>query len=313
MKDRPSDSVIPVFKLYGAGLEWPTPDLLHCESIADRSRLHDWEIRPHRHADLTQLLYIRRGWAEVELEGVRTRIDEAAVQVVPPLCIHGFRFSERVEGYVLTLANPLLAQLETALDGQGAALGSAGLHRAGRDRRFLNTLFEAIDREYRTPAPARDLLLQSLVGVLAVWVGRQMLVGQAQRPSRAQELLAAFTDMVEKEFGTQRTVEGYAAQLDITPAYLNTLARRFTGHTAQGVLHQRLLLEAKRQLIYTAMSVSQISDGLGFSEPAYFSRFFKRLTGQSPKAFRASLNAISCEPPKSADSPLPLHRMPGSV
>lgn len=291
MNDQPSESAIPVFKLYGAGLEWPTPDLLHCESIADRSRLHGWEIRPHRHADLTQLLYIRRGWAEVEMEGVRTLIDEAAIQVVPPLCIHGFRFSERVEGHVLTLASPLLAQLETSLDGQQAALRSAGLHRAGPDRRFLNTLFEAINREYRTPAPARGLLLQSLVGVLVVWVGRQLMVSQAQRPSRAQELLAAFIELVEKDFDTQRSVEGYAAQLDITPAYLNTLARRFTGHTAQGLLHQRLLLEAKRRLIYTAMSVSQISDGLGFSEPAYFSRFFKRLTGRSPKEFRASLNA----------------------
>ncbi|MFC3607251.1 helix-turn-helix domain-containing protein [Stutzerimonas tarimensis] len=287
MKPSVPRPAIPVFKLYGDSLDWPTPDLLHCESIADRSRLHDWEIRPHRHADLTQLLYIRRGWAEVEVEGVRTRIDGAAVQVVPPLCIHGFRFSERVEGYVLTLANPLLAQLETALDGQQAALRSAGLHRSGPDRRYLNTLFEAIDREYRTPAPARDLLLQSLVGVLAVWVSRQMLVRQEQRPSRAQALLATFTRLVEQDFCRQPSVEEYAAQLDITPVYLNTLARRFTGHTAQGVLHQRLLLEAKRQLIYTAMTVSQISDGLGFSEPAYFSRFFRRLTGMSPRDFRS--------------------------
>lgn len=293
MKEAEFPPAIPVFKLYGAGLDWPTPDLLHCESIADRSRLHDWEIRPHRHADLTQLLYVRRGWAEIEMEGVRTRIDEAAVQVVPPLCIHGFRFSERVEGHVLTLANPLLAQLEAGLDGQHGALRSAGLHRAGKDRRYLNTLFGAIDREYRTPAPARDLLLKSLVGVLAVWVGRQMLVRQTERPSRAQELLAAFTSMVEAEFSQQRSVEDYAARLDITPAYLNTLARRFTGHTAQGVLHRRLLLEAKRQLIYTAMTASQISDDLGFSEPAYFSRFFKRLTGQSPTEFRLHPNGIT--------------------
>lgn len=296
MKPNDAGPAIPVFKLYGDSVEWPTPDLLHCESIADRSRLHDWEIRPHRHADLTQLLYIRRGWAEVEMEGVRTRIEEAAIQVVPPLCIHGFRFSERVEGHVLTLANPLLAQLEAALDGKQAALRSAGLHFAGTDRRYLNTLFEAIDREYRTPAPARDLLLQSLVGVLAVWVGRQMLVRQEQRPSRGQELLASFTRLVENDFCRQRSVEDYATHLDITPAYLNTLARRFTGHTAQGVLHQRLLLEAKRQLIYTAMTVSQISDQLGFSEPAYFSRFFKRLTGLSPKDFRHHPNGASSQP-----------------
>lgn len=69
MKPRDAHTTIPVFKLYGDGADWPTPDLLHCESIAARSRLHDWEIGAHRHADLTQLLYIRRGLAEVEIEG----------------------------------------------------------------------------------------------------------------------------------------------------------------------------------------------------------------------------------------------------
>lgn len=68
-----TDSIrdVPVFKLYGAPLEWPTPDLLHCESIPARSRLHDWEIKPHRHADLAQLLYVRKGWAQLQVEASR--------------------------------------------------------------------------------------------------------------------------------------------------------------------------------------------------------------------------------------------------
>lgn len=68
-----TDSIrdVPVFKLYGAPLEWPTPDLLHCESIPARSRLHDWEIKPHRHADLAQLLYVRKGWARARSRASR--------------------------------------------------------------------------------------------------------------------------------------------------------------------------------------------------------------------------------------------------
>ena len=52
------------------------------------------------------------------------------------------------------------------------------------------------------------------------------------------------------------------------------------------MIHQRLLLEAKRQLVYTTQTIQQVSDDLGFSEPAYFSRFFKRFAGVSPRAFR---------------------------
>ena len=73
-----SKASIPVFKLYGEQLQWPTPDLLHCESIPARSRLHDWEIEPHRHADLCQLLFLYEGQAEIEVEGQVRRLDQAA-------------------------------------------------------------------------------------------------------------------------------------------------------------------------------------------------------------------------------------------
>lgn len=60
---------VPLFKLYGENQAWPGTDLLHCESIPARSRLHHWEIKPHQHAELFQLLYVQRGRAEVEIEG----------------------------------------------------------------------------------------------------------------------------------------------------------------------------------------------------------------------------------------------------
>ncbi|MOA66752.1 DNA-binding transcriptional regulator AraC [compost metagenome] len=54
------------------------------------------------------------------------------------------------------------------------------------------------------------------------------------------------------------------------------------------MVHQRLLLEARRNLIYTRMSIGQLSDSLGFTDPTYFARWFKRLSGQTPNAYRRS-------------------------
>lgn len=99
--------------------------------------------------------------------------------------------------------------------------------------------------------------------------------------------MLSFSALIESHFRDQLSIDQYAYRLGITPAHLNNLARRFTGYTAQDMVHQRLVLEAKRQLLYTALSAKQIAEGLGFSEPAYFSRFFKRLTGVSPRAFRS--------------------------
>ena len=60
---------VPVFKLYGEECGWPTPDLLHCESILQRSSLYQWHIRVHQHAEMVQLLYLHQGRAEIEIEG----------------------------------------------------------------------------------------------------------------------------------------------------------------------------------------------------------------------------------------------------
>jgi AraC family transcriptional activator of pobA len=67
------------------------------------------------------------------------------------------------------------------------------------------------------------------------------------------------------------------------------LCREFHGRSALEVLHHRLMLEARRNLQYTGMTIAQLSDYLGFSDSTYFSRFFRRYSGVSPKAFRNSI------------------------
>ena len=279
---------IPVFKLYGEALGWPTPDLLHSESIAARSRLHHWEIEPHRHADLWQLLFLYKGQAEIELEGQVRCLREAAIQVVPALCVHGFRFSEDVDGYVVTLAAPLVALLQRQLAAVPAALQHGATYLAGDDAAYLASLFSRLQAEYQQNLPGRELQLQALINLLVVWISRQQLrrsVG-AQAPERGRETLQRFTALVERQYREQPSVEQLAHQVGVSVATLNTLCRGLAGQSALQILHQRVLLEAKRELVYTSLTINQLADSLGFADPAYFSRFFRRMTGVSPREFR---------------------------
>src|SRR3989338_5671557 len=164
---------IPVFKLYGETGVWPTPDLIHCESIAERSRLHDWEIKPHRHSDLVQLLYVQSGTAELEVEGVVHCVQQASLQVVPALSVHGFRFSQDVQGHVLSLALPLVEQLGALLE--HPPLARAACYPVAGQQRYLDTLFDSVAQEYSAQQPGRELMLQSLISALLVWVGRRSL------------------------------------------------------------------------------------------------------------------------------------------
>lgn len=282
-------TAVPVFKLYGETAAWPTPDLIHCESIPERSRLHDWEIKPHRHGDLVQLLYVQGGSAELEVEGVINCVQQPSLQVVPALSVHGFRFSQEIQGHVLSLALPLVGQLATQLGSQ--PLARAVCYPVGEQQPYLDALFNSINAEYSTPQAGRELMLQSLISALLVWVGRRAIAlenAEAQNPDRGREHLQRFTRLLETHYREHWPIEHYAVELGISAAHLNALCRRLGGQSALQLINQRLLLEAKRCLVYTAMTVNQISDSLGFSEPAYFSRFFKRGCGLSPKAFRLS-------------------------
>jgi AraC family transcriptional activator of pobA len=293
---------IPVFKLYGETRHWPTPDLLHCESIPERSRLHDWVIRPHRHADLIHVLHIASGQVELELEGMQQAQQGPLVIVVPAMTIHGFRFSQDIEGHVVTLAQPLVEQLGQRLEAQARVLRHADYHLLAQPLRAqrLATLVAQIDAEYRLPAPGRDRMLDALIQALTVELSRLAAShdppGTAHGPrqsDRGHEHLASFQALIEAQYRQQPSIEQFAAQLGMSSAHLNALCRRLADRSALQLLHERLLLEAKRQLTYTNMTISQVADSLGFSEPAYFTRFFKRNTGLSPRDFRLRQHAAA--------------------
>ena len=89
---------VPIFKLYGGREEWPTPDLIHCETIASRSVLHNWHIRPHRHTGLYQILYLNTGKAVVQLDERRLSMSAGHIIEIPQSFIHGFHFDHDCTG-----------------------------------------------------------------------------------------------------------------------------------------------------------------------------------------------------------------------
>lgn len=290
-----STNAVPVFKLYGETRHWPTPDLLHWESIPERSELHDWKIQPHRHADLLHLLHLTTGRVSLELEGNLRAYAAPLIIIVPAMSIHGFQFSPDTQGHIITLARPLTERLEERLESRSDVLSRPIAHTLKRvhPAQRIATLVEQLGEEYRHPAPGRDRLLEALSEALFIEISRlapkPSPSGGIRSPRRQEQGLVHLQNyqaLIEKQFRQQPSIEKFAEQLGMTSAHLNLLCRRLANRSALQLLHERLLLEAKRQLTYTNMTVAQVADGLGFSEPAYFTRFFKRLTGIAPRDFR---------------------------
>ena len=280
---------VPVYQLYGEGQPWLTPDLVHVESIAARSGLHQWEIRPHRHHGLFQLLWLQQGSADVQLDGSRQRLASGSVLLLPQHCVHGFHFSQHAQGVVVTLAYAFLARLHGGLGDSLASMAepqwlslAEGGHRAE-----IEALLPALLREYGAQGEHRHLLLESLLVSVLCWLRREPASRESVASSqRGRQYLSAFSALIEQSYAQHLPLEHYAAQLGISTAHLNAVCRELAGCSALVLVHARLMLEARRNLVYTSMSVRDISDALGFADPAYFTRFFKRGSGLSPRQFR---------------------------
>ncbi len=280
---------IPVYQLYGEGQPWLTPDLVHVESIAARSRLHQWEIRPHRHHGLFQLLWLQQGSAEVQLDDSHARLSSGSVLLLPQHCVHGFQFSRNAQGVVVTLAYAFFARLHGGLGERLAAMASPqSLELAdGGQQAGIEALLPALLREYGGQGEHRHLLLESLLVSVLAWLCRVPAAHDASASNdRGRRYLSAFSAAIERDHARHRPLEHYAAQLGISTAHLNAVCRELAGCSALALVHARLMLEARRNLVYTSMSVRDIGEALGFADPAYFTRFFKRGSGLSPRQFR---------------------------
>lgn len=273
----PNMSTIPVYALYGEQVA--TQDWLHWESIQSRSRLYGYKIAPHRHEQFFQVLHLTGGWAGVTLDDGTFDIRRQGVVVVPALTVHGFAFSDDVEGIVVTLMERDLVGLGLDLPGpmvlQGASFDVA----------------EALDRliaEADRPGAGHEVAMRALLTLLLVALMRAQREGRPGGDLADRALLhaKAFRTLVDHQFRQSRKIGDYASQLGISQTHLNRVSREVLGASALEVIERRVALEARRMLLFSALSIKEIGAELGYEDPAYFSRVLTRVLGMSPAAFR---------------------------
>jgi AraC family transcriptional activator of pobA len=273
---------IQTYNLFGEDRDFP--DVVHCETIAARSVLHGWRISTHRHARLHQFLLIESGGGEATLEGQHLRLLPKRIINVPTGQVHGYSFAQGTQGFVLTIAAEMLDQVLLRSEGLPQVLARSSIMRATPQMRAA---MRQIFAEFAGLGFARAHVLRSLASVLIGLVARGMAT-EGARPANGAgaDLFHRFEGLLEQRFLEHWTVAKYAAALSITPTHLSRITRDATGHAASHLILERVLREARRNLVYTNLPVSTVAFALGFEDPAYFSRLFSRATGSSPRSFR---------------------------
>ncbi|MBC3485510.1 helix-turn-helix domain-containing protein [Pseudomonas kermanshahensis] len=284
---------IPNYALYGETAQPVWHESLHVESISKRSGAHNWEIAAHRHEGLLQLLYLQSGGGEVLFDSDRVQAQAPCVVYVPAQVVHGFQWAGAVEGQVITAAQHPLESITQVLAPNLLATVRKpqviALPRWEADEDPLLPLCRALHEEYHNRAREHVASSMSLLLTLLIQVLRHepQASGNGRRPpSRRSQQLTGFRELVDMHFREHWSLGAYAAELGLTLATLGRLCQEHLGMTPMNVINARLVLEAKRALGHSSLSVKEIAHDLGFVDVGYFSRFFRKHSGVSPSEFR---------------------------
>lgn len=286
---------VPTYELYGESGSGKPDFWLHCETIPSRSSLHHWEIKLHRHERFFQILYISAGSGDAIFGSERHEIARHTVITVPPGLDHGFRFSKDIDGFVVTVLSSHLK----ASPGSRSPLGEwlarphlTELDMTDSDAAHIAETLLRLGAEFSYHASGRaDMLEAYLTTALHLTMrlsGGSSKTDASDENGRRMELL---NGLIHRHLRSHKPAAFYAAELGISPTHLNRIVKAETGRGAHELIARRLMEEAKRELVFTFGSVQEIGYRLGFSDPAYFSRFFLKQTGETPRAWRIAERA----------------------
>ncbi len=281
---------IPSFYLYGEPHRAVEDGFVHAERLDDRSRPHEWTILPHAHADLVQLFLLERGGGVMRAEADNLSVTAPALLIVPAGIVHGFDWHHESEGAVVTLSVRHLALLDSRYPGLAAVFDGAGVVDLDAAAwATIGTGIATLTRELGWSAPGHGAAVDAALLTVLVETFRAsgaMQGGTRAVPGHHHSLVARFRARIDERFRLREPIADYAEALGTSESRLRVACARVAALSPAAMLDQRAMLDAKRALLYTNLSVAEVGYSIGFSDPAYFTRFFTRHAGVSPRAYR---------------------------
>ncbi|QIM16269.1 AraC family transcriptional regulator [Leucobacter insecticola] len=254
--------------------DFPSGTQFTVEPIDALNEAHE----PHRH-NFAQLILIEEGEGYDVIDFARVPLTPGDVHVIAPGQVH-FWEARGLRGIGVMFEESLLDQLGGLPDQvrELLLLGAAPLCLTMQAQAQVRRLVEAV-AETRSSESARHLISATM------W---ECVSGGAAPPAAVEQssLSRDFLRMVLRAPSARMTVSSCAAVLGVTSGYLTESVVADTGSTPGRILRTAVARESQRLLNGTELSAAQIADRLGFSEPSYFSRFFRREVGCTPTSYR---------------------------
>jgi AraC family transcriptional regulator, transcriptional activator of pobA len=249
---------------------------------------------PHRH-DYHELIFVAEGRGEHLIDGCRVPIEAPTITVIGRGQVHQFVHGEDLSGGLLRITDAVLQGGSERIASSWLLSGRGGRTIAAPAEACdsVTPLFRALADELERPAdPYCADVIRHLISTLLLWTERWYDAGRSERREADDadvQLLRRFTERLERDFAVHHDARHYADALAVPGPALAQALTRVTGHSTKELVTERVMVEAARLLRYTDLTVGEISYRVGFGDPLYFSRAFKRQTGRSPQAYRGAV------------------------
>lgn len=290
-----SSEQIPVYSLHNFSSQGRISQQFQVE-VFDANR-HFSVKYPHRH-DFFEVLYLSKGSGFHIIDGNKYEIQPPCVFFMSPGQAHKIEFSNDIEGYIFIFTSEFYLINQTnqnrliefpfffTIRQENRPL----MLESKQDVQFLETLFSKGIAEVEKGEKFSVDLLRSVLDLILTSCTVLYKSDENLLPKgRGNIVVKKFLQLVEENYQNNLTVNEYAYKLSVTPNHLTQTVNQLTGKTSSQIIKAKQVLEIKRLLVHTNLSVTEIAGKLNFPDQSYFTRFFKRETGISPLQYRVKI------------------------
>lgn len=287
-----SSESIPVYSLRSFSSRERESQLFQVE-VFDANR-HFAVKYPHRH-DFFEVLYLARGSGFHVIDGNKYEIQPPCVFFMSPGQAHKIEFSHDIEGfififtpefYLIDYNNPNRL-IEFPFFFTIRQDNPPLLLENDSDVVFLENLFKKGVVELAKGEKYSVNLMHSILDIILNTCASLYKTDENLLSGKGHLLVKKFFQLVEENYEKNLSVAQYADRMAITPNHLTQTITQLTGKTSSQIVKAKQILEIKRLLVHTNLSVTEIATRLNFPDQSYFAKFFKRETGLSPLQYRS--------------------------
>jgi AraC-like DNA-binding protein/quercetin dioxygenase-like cupin family protein len=250
---------------------------------------------PHRH-DFFEVLYLIKGSGFHVIDGNKYEIKPPCVFFMSPGQAHKLELSNDIEGYIFIFTADFYLLNRS---NQNSLIEFPFFYTIHQDNpplplenesdvRFLESLFrQSITESGQTGDYTPEMLRSILDLILTTCAARYRVTANMLNKGKGQMLVKRFFHLLEENHHKNLSLSDYSGMIGVTPNHLTQTVKLLTGKTSSQIIKAKQLMEIKRLLVHTNLSVSEIANQLNFEDQSYFTKFFKRETGTTPIQYRA--------------------------